>query len=73
MKKQETFQVDSEYNKIIKASHSSGLIFSVGIYLFKVKNGNTRTVREICPNITRKKQEWRHWGLSSAFFLTLNR
>ena len=59
MKKQETFQVDSEYNKIINASLSSGLISQSAFTCskFKVKNGSTNTVREICPNIRRKKQE----------------
>ena len=29
------------------------------IHFFKVNNGNTRTVREICSKLTIKKPEWR--------------
>ena len=32
---------------------------SAGIYLFKVKDGNTRTMREICSNLTMKTIEQR--------------
>ena len=31
------------------------------IYLFKVNNGNTRTIRENCSKLTIKSPERRHW------------
>ena len=38
-----------------------------GIYLFKVNNGNTRAMCEVCLNLTLKTQEWRKWRLSGVF------
>ena len=33
-------------------------MFSAGIYLFAVSNGNTRTIREICVNVAIKTPKW---------------
>ena len=33
-------------------------MFSAGIYLFVVSNGNTRTIREICVKATIKTPKW---------------
>ena len=38
-----------------------------GIYLFKVNNRNTRTRCEICPKLTIKTPERRHWNRSGFF------
>ena len=37
-----------------------GAIMPVGIYLFKVNNGNTRTLCEICSKLTTKITKRRH-------------
>ena len=62
--------------------------FPAGNYMFKVNNRNTRTGCEICPKLTIKIPERRHWRRSGIFiinfeqilhrvlvflFLTLNR
>ena len=52
----------------MKWSHYS--TFSTGICLFEVNYGNTRTVCEICSNLTVKTAEWRHWRRSGAFIVT---
>ena len=36
----------------------------VDVYSFKVNNGNTRTMCEICSDLTIKTPEWRHWSRS---------
>ena len=42
---------------------------TTGIYLFKVKNGITKTTCEICSKLTIKPPEWRHQWLRSGAFL----
>ena len=40
--------------------------FSVGIYLLKVNNRNTRTKSKICPKLAKKtlgRDGWRHSGV----------
>ena len=44
--------------KYLKKCYESRLL--AGIYLFKVNNGNTRTMREICLKLTIKTPESRH-------------
>ena len=39
----------------------------VGIYLFKVSNGKTRTMYEICSKLTIKTLEWCHWRRSHVY------
>ena len=43
--------------------------FPVGIYLFKVKNGNTRTMSDICSKLTIKTPKQRYWRRSSVFIV----
>ena len=38
-------------------------------YLFKFNNRSTRTRREICPKLTVKTLEWRHWHHSGVFII----
>ena len=40
-----------------------------GIYLLKVNNRNTRTRCEICPKLTIKTPERRHWRHSGVFIV----
>ena len=41
----------------------------IPMYLFKVNNGNTGVIREICTKFTVKAQEWRRWRRSGVFFV----
>lgn len=44
------------------------------IYSFKVNNWNTRTMSEICTNLTIKISEWHHWCRFGVFIVNfLNR
>ena len=43
--------------------------FPVGIYMFKVNSGNTRTRCEIYSKITIKTPERRHWRRSGVFIV----
>ena len=40
--------------------------------LVQSQNGYTRTMCEICSNLTIKIEEWSHWHRSGVFLLTLN-
>ena len=40
-----------------------------GNYMFKVDNRNTRTRCEICPKLTIKTPERRHWRCSGVFIV----
>ena len=51
--------------------HLSQCVIIVGIYLFKVNNGYTRTVSKICLKLTVKTPERRNCCFSSVF-ATLN-
>ena len=42
----------------------------VGIYLFKINNGNTRTMCEICSKLTIKTTEQIQWRRSGVFIAT---
>ena len=42
---------------------------TVGIYLLKVYNRNTRTRCEICSKLTIKTSERRHWCRSNVFIV----
>ena len=44
-------------------------IYPAGIYLFKVNNGNTRAMCEICLKLTTKKSKWRQWRRSGVFIV----
>ena len=46
------------------------MIVSVGIYLLKVNNRNTRTRCEICAKLTIKIPERRHWRRFGIFIVT---
>ena len=37
-----------------------------GIFLFKINNGNTRTMYEICSKLTISTPEGRHWRPSGV-------
>ena len=43
------------------------------IYLFKVKNGNTRAMCEICSELTLKTPERPNWSLSCVFIVNCTR
>ena len=43
------------------------------IYLFKVNNGNTRTICEICEKLTKRQQSNVIDGVPLSLLLTLNR
>ena len=43
--------------------------FPAGIYLFKVNDGDTRTICEICSQLTMKISERRHWRRSGGIFV----
>ena len=43
--------------------------FPAGNYMFKVNNRNTRTECEICPKLTIKIPERRHWRRSGIFIV----
>ena len=47
--------------------------FSAGIYLFKVKNGSTRTMYEICSRLTKRYQKDVRKVILLSLLLTLNR
>ena len=40
-----------------------------GIYLVKVNNGNTKTMREICSKLKIKTPERRQWRRSGVFIV----
>ena len=44
-------------------------LFPCGIYLFKVHNGNTRTMYKISSKLTTKTPEQRHWCRSGVFVI----
>ena len=39
------------------------------IYMFKINNKNTRTRCEICPKLTKKTPEQRHWRCYAVFIV----
>ena len=39
----------------------------VNIHLFKVNNGDTRIIYQICSKLTIKKLRWRYWPRSGVF------
>ena len=43
------------------------------IYLFKVYNGNSRTMFAVYSKLTIRKQEWRHWLNSGVFIANLEK
>ena len=45
------------------------LIFPAGIYLLKVTDRNTRTMCEICSELTIKTPKQRHWHRSGLFIV----
>ena len=44
-------------------------LFPAGIYLFKINNGNARTVCEICSELAIKTPEPRQWHRSGVFIV----
>ena len=46
-----------------------GSISPAGNYMFKVNNRNTRRRCEICPKLTIKTPEQRHWHRSGVFIV----
>ena len=56
-----------KWNKIVTET------IPAGIYLFKMNNGNIRTMCEICSDFTKKTPERRQWRRSGVLLLTLNR
>ena len=60
-------QITKPKNKI-KKQYKTGSS-TVGIYLLKVSNRNTRTRHEICSKLTIKTPERRHWLRSVVFIV----
>ena len=59
----------------MEQSGKNGIILSyqAGIYLFKVNNGNTKTMREICLKSTTMTPKRRNWLIVLVLpILTLN-
>ena len=56
-----------KWNKIVTET------IPAGIYLFKMNNGNIRTMCEICSDFTKMTPERRQWRRSGVLLLTLNR
>ena len=52
--------------------NSRALNFPAGIYMCKVNNGNTRTMREIWSKLPVKASLGRQWRLFRDLLLTLN-
>ena len=63
--KQETSSISGCGDYLLKSW--SEKVVPTGIYFFKVNNGNTRTMCEICWKLTIKITEWRHWRRSGVF------
>ena len=69
--RENTDQNNSEYGHflrndfLLRQSHGekkmSCCIYPAGIYLFKANNKNTRPSCDICPKLTIKTLERRHW------------
>ena len=53
--------------------HTSGISIvdfeEVNIHLFKVNNGDTRIMYQICSKLTIKKLGWRYWPRSGVFIV----
>ena len=49
--------------------HEFSRWFPAGIYLFRVKNRNSRTICEICSKLTIKTPERRQWRYSGVFIV----
>ena len=57
----------SIYQKIVSRLLAYFRLFAAGIYLVQVNNDNTRTMCEICSNLTIKSPERRYWRRSGVF------
>ena len=57
------FFQDSSFWKLPERSHPPS------IHLFKVNNGNTRVMYQICWKLTLKKLGWRYWPRSVVFIV----
>ena len=58
------FSYCKNFRKILTNS-----LIPAGIYFFKINNGNTRTLCEICSKLTIKTPKQRYWGRSVAFLV----
>ena len=59
------------YRNVRATSLDVSVLFShsVGIYLFKVDNGNTKTIGKSCSKLTIKTPERCHWCHSGVFIV----
>ena len=57
------FFLDSSFRKLPESSHPPS------IHLFKVNNGDTRIMYQICSQLTLKKLGWRYWPRSAVFIV----
>ena len=57
--------------KLRKQGKSLAILYTAGIYIFKVNNGNTRTrcMLKICSKLTITTQERRQWRRSGVFIV----
>ena len=54
-------------SRIWKVPLDDQTLFPASIYLFKANTGNTRTMCEICSNLTVETPEWRQWHHYGVF------
>ena len=59
----------SAHVQILEFSDQKPCWNSVGTYLFKVNNGNTRAMFEVCSKFKSKTPKWHHWRRSGAFIV----
>ena len=67
--KQSLFSMNHAFSGILSLEFVSKWTSSSDIYLFKVTNGNTRTVCEVCLKLTIKTSEGRQWCCSCVFIV----
>ena len=63
----------SSWQELLSINSGSSKTHPASICLFKVNNGNTRTMCEICSTLTIKTPQRRHWRRSGVFTVNLNR
>ena len=56
-----------QFTPVWNTDNLPNITTTTGIYLFKVNNGHTRTMCQICSELTIKKRERRQWRRSGVF------
>ena len=52
---------------LLNQQQTVAILIPAAIYLFKVSNGNIRTIYEVCSKLTRKTPERFHWNYSGIY------